>query len=69
VLNDKGRQLARNVDARGHGYDSATIWHLPVKYLEKGEFRPFTGTAINDGLHSFIEQTDTVEAIKRQNNK
>ncbi len=40
---------------RGDHWDSAMIWHVPVKYLQKSSLDPKVGESITHGLNTFKE--------------
>ena len=54
ALNTRGIKMREARIFRGDHWDSAMIWHLPVKYLEKSDFDKKVGESIRKGLSTFV---------------
>jgi 5,10-methylenetetrahydrofolate reductase len=52
-LNSKGQKL-RAIQELNGGYDSATIHHLPIKYLTRSDIDTDVGQTINQGVKNFL---------------
>ncbi len=56
ALNSRGRKMRDARIYREDYWDSAMIWHLPVKYLCKSDFDEKVGASIQQGLTTTIEE-------------
>ena len=54
ALNSRGIKMREARIYRGDHWDSAMIWHLPVKYLEKSDFDERVGQSIKQGLENHL---------------
>ncbi len=58
ALNSRGIKMREARIYRGDHWDSAMIWHLPVKYLTKGAFDKKVGQSIKHGLTTTLKEND-----------
>ena len=58
ALNSRGKKMRDAQIFRGDHWDSAMIWHLPVKYLTKAAFDKKVGQSIKHGLTTTLKETD-----------